>query len=83
VHRQSALENHRASEALLPPYKFGGQIPDKHLSFSLDIAYKLLIYWLPGTDYSAFGRTLRVALAGDRRRCEASSNRLVYIGGSN
>jgi hypothetical protein len=26
---------------------------------------------------------LRVALAGDRRRCAASSNRLVYVGGSN
>src|ERR1700721_3684206 len=37
----------------------------------------LLIMWLPGTDYSAFGLTLRVALAGDRRRCAASSNRLV------
>ena len=31
---------------------------------------------LPGTDYSAFGLTLRVALAGDRRRYAASSNRL-------
>ena len=36
----------------------------------------LLIVWLPGTDYSAFGLTLRVALAGDRRHCVASSNRL-------
>jgi len=35
------------------------------------------------TDYSAFGLTLRVALAGDRRRCAASSNRIVYVGGSN
>jgi hypothetical protein len=27
--------------------------------------------------------TLRVAVAGDRRRCAASSNRLVYVSGSN
>jgi hypothetical protein len=35
--------------------------------------------WLPGTDYSAFGLTLRVALAGDRRRCAASSNRACFM----
>jgi hypothetical protein len=35
------------------------------------------IDWLPGTDYSRCALTLRVALAGDRRRCAAASNRLV------
>jgi hypothetical protein len=41
---------------------------------------------LPGTDYSALRASrlaLRVALKGDRRRYAASSNRLVYVGGSN
>jgi len=44
---------------------------------------KLLISWLPGTDYSRCALTLRVALRANRRRCAASSNRLVYVGGSN
>src|SRR5665213_1306790 len=35
-------------------------------------------------DYSALTRlALRVALQSDRRHCVASSNRLVYVGGSN
>jgi len=37
----------------------------------------LVFIWLHGTDYSRCALTLRVALAGDRRRCAASSNRLV------
>jgi hypothetical protein len=42
-------------------------------------SHNLLINRISMTDYSAFGLTLRVALAGDRRRCAASSNRLYCL----
>ena len=62
----------------------GRTYPDEYLNLSLDIICKLLIVWARRDGlFGASRLTLRVALAGDRRRCAASSNRLVYVGGSN
>jgi hypothetical protein len=51
---------------------------------AVGVNWNFLKKWLPGTDYSALRASpLRGRPAGDRRRCAASSNRIVYVGGSN